>query len=140
MQHPDELKKLETPPAPVLLFECTLRSGEIERWSTHRLSLSDESYLPVILRHNVFELQAASEDGVDGIGRISVTLNNCDSRFSQIERSQGWKGSKLSVSFVFVDLDTGTAASERRVLFQGTANPPDEITESSIRLTFSNRL
>jgi hypothetical protein len=140
MQGINELKTLETPPAPLLLFECRLRSGDVERWSTHRLSFDGEEYIPAVLRHNVFELQAGSEDGVDGISRISITLNNCDSRFSQIERAQGWKGAKLSVSLGFFDLDTGAPASERRVMFQGTGNPPDEITEGSIRLTFSNRL
>ena len=48
-----------------------------------------------VLQHNVFEIQAASDQGVDGIPRISMVLANADSHFSEIERAVGWKGARL---------------------------------------------
>jgi hypothetical protein len=94
----------------------------------------------MVLRHNLFEMSAGSEDGIDTVSRISLTLANADAHFSEIEQNVGWKGSRLTVRFVFFDLRGGTAASESTVLFRGVANPPEEITESNFRLSFSNRL
>ena len=87
-----------------------------------------------------FELKASSEDGFDGAAKIGVTLANADSRFSQIEREKGFKGSQVSVRFLFFDLAAGTAASEAKVVFRGVGAVPDEITEASLRVTFTNRL
>lgn len=133
-------KEQEVLETPLLLFECELTSGAQEYWSTHAVQYEGRAYLPRVLRHNVFELQAGSDEGIDTTARLSITLANADSRFSQIERNTGWKGARLTVRFLFYDLKNDQPATESVVLFQGTANPPDEITESSVRLTFSNRL
>lgn len=136
VQH-KELEVLETP---LLLFECELVSGQHEFWSTHAVRYEGRDYLPRVIRHNIFELQAGSEEGIDATSRVTITLANTDSRFSQLERNSGWKGARLTVRFLFYDLRNGAPATESVVLFRGTANPPDEITETSFRLTFSNRL
>jgi hypothetical protein len=125
---------------PILLFECKLGSGAVERWSTHRLVLDGTSYDSRVLKHNLLEMRSGAEGGVDAYSRLTVTLANADSYFSQITRNTGWKGAKLSVRFVFFDLKEGSAASESTVVFRGIANPPDEITESTIRLTFTSRM
>src|SRR6185369_7503629 len=78
--------------------------------------------------------------GVDGLSKVSITLANADSYFSQVEREIGLKGGKVKVSFVFVNLKTGEAASDQRVVFRGLSNPPDEISESTLRVTFFSRL
>src|SRR5262249_48731392 len=52
----------------------------------------------------------------------------------------GWKGSQLTATFLFYDLINGTAASDSQIVFRGTANPPDRSTESTLRLSFTNRL
>jgi hypothetical protein len=87
----------------------------------------------------LFEIKAGSEDGVDLVSRLSVTLANADSRFSEIGRNTGWKGARLTVRFAFFDLKSGSAATTDRVMFRGTGNAPDEITESTVRLSFSSR-
>ncbi len=139
MQTIDELKEQEATPAPVFLFDCVLRTGIVERWSTHAVTFESNDYAARLLRHNLFELRASSDDGLDTTAKISVTLGNADSHFSQIERETGFKGAQLTVRLVFFDFSTSLAVSEARVLFKGVGNSADEITESTFRATFSNR-
>ncbi len=134
------LKEQEVLDTPLLLFDCELTSGAMEHWSTHAVQHDGAAYEARVLRHNVFETRSLSDDGIDAVAKVSLTLANADSHFSQIARNTGWKGAKLTVRFLFFDLAGGAATSEELVLFRGVANPPDEINEASIRLTFSNRL
>src|SRR3954451_3460421 len=140
MQSIFELKERAITETPLLVFECALADGRMERWSTHRVTAGGETYEARVQQHNVFEMQAGSDQGVDGIPRISVVLANADSRFSEIERALGWKGSRLKVGFVFYDLRKDEAASEISIIFQGICNPPDEIREATFRITASSRL
>src|SRR5512132_3404418 len=100
MQNIFELKEQAVTETPLLVFECALADGRVERWSTHRASADGVVYEPRVLRHDVFEIQAASDQGVDGIPRVSVTLANADSHFSEIQRTIGFKGAKLSARFL----------------------------------------
>ena len=136
----EELKEQEALETPLLLFECELPSGSIERWSTHGVEVEGQQYLPRVLRHNLFEFTAGADDGTDSAARVSLTLADADSRFSQIERQGGWKGARLCVRFLFHDLAAGAPVSEQAVIFRGVANPPEEITESTCRVAFTNRL
>lgn len=136
----DELKEQNLTETPLLLFECQLPSGAVERWSTHRVEVDGQAYEARVLRHNLFEIRSGAEEGIDAIAKVSVTLANADSHFSQIERNSGWKGSRVTIRFVFVDLKEGQPASEATVVFRGVANPPEEITEGTFRLTVSNSL
>lgn len=135
-----ELKEQSITETPLLLFECELGPGAIERWSTHRVEVDGQTYEARVLRHNLFEIQSGGEQGIDAIAKVSIVLANADSHFSQIERNTGWKGSRVTIRFVFFDLKQGAAASDSRVLFRGVANAPEEITESTLRLTVSNSL
>src|SRR5262245_57983236 len=135
-----EEKELAITETPLLVFDCVLANGTTERWSTHRVTVGGETYEARVLQHNTFEMQTASEQGVDGIPRISILLANADSHFSEIERGTGWKGARLTVGFLFYDLRNDTASTERRVLFQGICNPPEEIRESTFRITATNRM
>src|SRR3954453_23033727 len=140
MQSIFELKEQAITETPLLVFECALAEGRIERWSTHRVVAEGATYEARVQQHTVFEMQAGSDQGVDGIPRISVVLANADSRFSEIERATGWKGGRLKVGFLFYDLRKDEAASAISVIFQGICNPPDEIREATFRITASSRL
>jgi hypothetical protein len=131
----DELKEEQTPPTPLFLFECTLRNGSVERWGTHAAAFEGHDYDARLLRHNLFELSAASEDS-----KISITLANADSRFSEIERETGFRGAQVAVRFLFYDLAAQEASSEARTIFRGIANAAEETTEAALRVTFTNRL
>src|SRR5258707_317237 len=136
----DNLKELEAPATPLFLFECVLSSGVTERWGTHAVTFEGNAFGARLVRHNLFELRAGSDEGLDGTAKVSVTLANADSHFSQIERETGFKGAQVTIRFLFFDLMAGTAASDARVVFRGIANPAEEITEATFRVTFTNRL
>ncbi len=131
----DDLKEEQAPPTPLFLFECTLRDGSIERWGTHAVTFDENSYAARLLKHNLFELAAAPEDT-----KISVTLANADSHFSEIEREIGFRGAQVAVRFLFYDLIAQVAASEARTVFRGIANTAEETTEAALRVSFTNRL
>ena len=125
---------------PLLLFDAVLADGQTEHWSTHAATLGAVQYSARVVSNDLFEVQAASESGVDAIPRIRLTLANADSRFSQIESSTGFKGAEITATFLFYDLELGAAASDSQVVFRGVLNPPDEITETAFRITAINRM
>src|SRR4051794_13166924 len=118
-----ELKERPVTDTPLLLFDCVLPDGRTEQWSTHTVTIDGARYASRVLQHNVFELQASSDQGIDGVPRISLVLANADSHCSQIERSTGWKGARLTAGLVFYDLRNDVALTDRAVLFQGICNP-----------------
>ncbi|HEV2198537.1 MAG TPA: phage tail protein [Bryobacteraceae bacterium] len=136
----DQLKEQEAPPTPLFLFDCVLPSGATERRSTHAVSVGGNAYLARLLQHNLFALQSTADNGLDGAQKISVTLANADSHYSQLERETGFKGSLVTIQVLFYDLVANAAASETRVIFRGLANPPDEITQAAFRMTIGSRL
>ncbi|MBK9170645.1 MAG: hypothetical protein IPM24_24720 [Bryobacterales bacterium] len=135
-----EHKELELTETPILLFSCHLNNGTVERWSTHRVTVDGNVYSARVLRHNLFEIRAASDQGADAVPRVSLSLANADAHFSQIEQSLGWKGAHLDVRFVFYDMKADEAATEAVTLFKGSTNPPDELTDSVCRLSAVNRM
>src|ERR1035438_7184857 len=85
---------------PLLLFDCTLANGHTESWCTHGITVNGKAYAARVLEHSAFEMQPASAQGVDGLSQISIVLANADSYFSELEQSIGFKGARLTVSFL----------------------------------------
>ncbi len=135
-----ELKEKAVTETPLLVFDCAFPDGRLERWSTHCITVDEDSYDARVLQHNLFEIQTASDQGVDGIPRISLLLANTDSRFSEIERTCGWKGAQLTAAFLFQDLRNKQPASDRMVVFRGLCNPPEEIREATFRISATNKM
>src|SRR5579863_740189 len=135
-----QIKEQAITDTPLLLFDCQFPSGTFENWSTHAVVVAGTTYVAKVVQHNLFEVQTSSNQGVDAIPKISLTLANADSHFSELERTLGFKGSTLTASFVFVDLVSGTPTTAVMTLFQGIFNPPDESTESTFRVTAINRM
>src|ERR1039457_6976378 len=140
MQTIFELKEQAVTDTPLLLFDCVLSDGTTEHWSTHAVSVGGVAYSARVLGHNVFELQASSDQGADGVPKFSLVLGNADSHCSEIERATGWKGARLTAGLVFYDLRNGAPLTDRSVIFQGICNPPDEILEATFRITATNRM
>ncbi|MGA7411700.1 MAG: phage tail protein [Bryobacteraceae bacterium] len=134
------VKELEQADTPILLFECTLASGDAERWSSSAIVFSGNQYSARILKHNLFDLQLSADDAMDGMSQLSLTLANADSILSEIQAGIGFKGAQLTVFFVFADLTSGTITTESTILFRGVAGDPDLITEESLKVTFTNKL
>ncbi len=135
-----QLKEGEVTPTPLLLFDCTMNDGSQHSWCTQNVKVQTKNYESRVCRNNLFEVQTASDQGVDTIPKITLELANADSILSELERSIGFKGAKLTCSFVFYDLVSKTAVTSPMVLFQGTFNSPELITESTLRVTAVNRL
>ncbi|MGA2598948.1 MAG: phage tail protein [Bryobacteraceae bacterium] len=135
-----DVKELECPDTPLFLFTCTLVSGDVFNWSSHHVTVAGTEYEARVLRHNLFEMTSSPAAATDGVSKISVTLANADAVLAPIERTIGWKGAKLTVTFLFFSLADATPASDTRVVFRGIANAPDNSTEAGLRLTFNNRL
>jgi hypothetical protein len=140
MQTISELKEQAVTDTPLLVFDCVLSNGQTEQWSTHQVTVDGATYQPRVLQHSAFDIQTASDQGIDGSPRISVVLANADSHFSEIERATGWKGARLTVVFLFYDLRNDAPLTDTAVVFQGICNPPDQIKESTFRLTAINRM
>jgi len=136
----NQIKQRAEADTPLLFFQCTLPSGDVEYWSTHSIPFNGHYYAAKVLQHNLFDLQLSADDGMDGISQLSLTLANADSTISQLDAAIGLKGSQLIVYFAFADLPSLTITSESTVLFRGIAGDPDEIGEDFVNLSFTNKL
>lgn len=126
---------------PLLFFECVLPAqADPEYWCTHAISFNGQSYAARVLKHNLFDLQLSADDAMDGITKLSLTLADADARLAELNAEFGFKGAQLTVHFAFADLPTGAITTESTVLFRGIAGDPDEISEDSLVLTFTNKL
>lgn len=134
------VKQLAEADTPLLFFDCVLPSGDVQFWSTHSISFSGNQYAPRVLKHNLFELQLSADDAMDGISQMSLALANADSALSQLNAAIGFKGSQLTVRFAFADLLQGAVSTESTILFRGLAADPDQISEDTLVLTFTNKL
>src|SRR5579864_9561422 len=102
-----QVKEQAVTDTPLLLFDCQLQGNQSENWSTHQVTVAGTTYQARVVHHNLYEIQTSSDQGVDAIPKISISLANADSHFSELERSIGFKGSTLTVRFVFFDLIQG---------------------------------
>ncbi|MBV8731936.1 MAG: hypothetical protein JO336_19180, partial [Acidobacteriia bacterium] len=140
MQVPFQLKEQPVTDTPLILFDCVLPDGEEENWCTHTITVGSTNYDARVLQHSSFDIQTASDQGVDGSPRIVVLLANADSHFSEIEQSTGFRGAKLTVSFIFYDLRNNVPLTDPIAVFRGICNPPDQIKEATFRLSAGNRM
>ncbi len=134
------IKEQRQTDTPLLLFTCTLPSGDVERWSTHQVIFEGALYSARVVHHNLFDLQLSADDAMDGISKLTLTLANADSQLSELNAAISMKGSQIAVYFAFADLRAAVVSTESTVLFRGIAGDPDEITESVFVLSFVNKL
>lgn len=134
------LKEQAQAETPLLLLECTFADGAIRRWATHAVSYEGDSYEARVLQHNLFEVQSMSEQGLDQIPRLSLSLANADAAMSQLDESKGFKGARLAARFVFFDLSTMTPSSDSLIVFRGYCNGPDEVSDRELRVSALNRM
>jgi hypothetical protein len=140
MQTISDLKEQSVTDTPLIVFNCVLSNGQTEYWCTHTVTAGGNTYAARVIQHSAFGIQTASDQGIDGSPQISIVLANADSYFSEIERSVGWKGARLTVGVLFYDLPNNAALTDIAVVFQGICNPSDRSDESTFRLTALNRM
>src|SRR5664279_1181663 len=118
MQAISELKEQAVTETPLIVFDCLLEDGRAEHWGTHRVIVNGAEYDARVIQHSAFDIQTASDQGIDGSPLISIVLANADSHLSEIERTTGWKGARLTVSFLFYDLRSNVPLTDATVVFQ----------------------
>jgi hypothetical protein len=101
---------------------------------------SGQQYSARVLKHNLFSLQLSADDAMDGMSQLSIVLGNADALMSELNAAIGFRGAQLTVYFAFVDLSSGTVTTESTMLFRGVAGDPQEITEETLTLNFTNKL
>src|ERR1700676_1739140 len=106
-----QVKEQAVTDTPLLLFSCQFQDTRVENWSTHQITLWGATYQARVLQHNLYEIQTSSDLGVDAIPKISLSLANADSHFSEIERNTGFKGATLTGRFVFFALTQENATT-----------------------------
>ncbi len=124
---------------PVLLFDCQLADGTVERWATNEVKLDEHTYEARVVAHGAFALRVVGDATLDGPGRVSLVVSNVDGRISQLDRSVGFKGAKLTVRFGFFNLETGLAETPLEAVYSGIGQPAEEIREDAARLSFADR-
>jgi hypothetical protein len=135
-----QIKELAITDSPFLIFDCVLADGTQEHWSTQAMTVGGIQYAPRVSRHNYFETQTASDQSVDMMPRLVLDLANADSHFSELERSIGFKGARITATFLFVDLPSGNPTTDSKVVFQGVMNAADLVNETTLRVSAVNRL
>jgi hypothetical protein len=140
MQTVYDLKELAVSDAPLIVFDCVLADGQKEHWCTHAITVGTINYQARVLQHSAFDIQTASDQGVDGSPRIAILLANADSHFSEIEQSTGLKGARLTAGMLFYDLRNQAPLTDVMVVFQGICNPPEQVREATFRLSAGNRM
>src|SRR5579862_5195001 len=125
---------------PLFFFDCILADGTIRHWSSRTITWNGILYEGRVVRQNLFEAQLASDTQVGGPPKLTFELANADSELSEIEQQTGFKGAQLTVQCVFFNLAAGTATAGPVVVFSGLMNPPDNISESTFRLSAMNRI
>ena len=135
------LKEQPVTDTPLLVFDCVLANGQTESWSTHKVTVGTTTYAARVVQHSSFDIQTASDQGVDGSPKISLVLANADSHFSEIERATGWKGAKLTVGIpVLRPAQQRAVDGLRRWSFRESATRRMRTKESTFRLTATNRM
>jgi hypothetical protein len=136
----NQVKQLAAADTPILFFQCQMSSGDTYYWSSHSLLFNDQQYCARVLKHNLFNLQLSAGDAMDGMSQLSIVLGNADALMSERNAAIGFRGAQLSVYFAFVDLSNGSPTTESTMLFRGIAGDPEEITEETLTLSFTNKL
>jgi hypothetical protein len=76
MQTVSDLKGSAVTDTPLVIFDCVLPNGVTEHWCTHGITLGSTSYAARVLQHSAFDIQTASDQGVDGSPTITLLLAN----------------------------------------------------------------
>src|SRR5580658_4824667 len=134
------LKEQALAETPLLLFDVTFPDGSVSNWCTHAVTYNSIAYQARILRHNFFEIQAMSEQGIDQIPRLTLVLGNADSEMSEIDMNVGFKGATVIARFLFYSLVTNSPASDSLIPFSGYFNPPDQVSDLELQVTAINSM
>jgi len=135
----DQLKYVEELLTPVLLYDCTLTDGQVERWSTHSATYQGVTYSPRIIENTGFGIGLLADDGADWGNRISLVLANTDGYVTQLHQDENLKGCQLLVQFAFLDPESAQVMATPQAVFTGIGDAPEQLTPTRAKLNFTSR-
>jgi hypothetical protein len=124
---------------PILLFDCTLVDGKVERWSTHSATWQTIVYVPRVVENSGFSIGLLADDGSDWGNRMTVVLANTDGYITHLHHSENLKGCTLLVCFAFLDPESGQIVSTPEAVFTGIGDAPEELTTTVGKVNFISR-
>ena len=125
-------KELKLAFQPLLLATLTCHDGAVLRLSTHNLNSADGSYnyagnayLPRVMNQDIAALAALSEGGVDVPPSVTLRLNDGDQYlWRNWETTKGFRGARLTLTFVFWNVGANDFSSDTMTPFVGTCSAP----------------
>ncbi len=140
MQNPFTTKEIAAGDTPIFLFDLLLSDLMALHWSSRTIAWNGATYSGRIIKHNLFDTQLDSDTGIGGVPKVCFEVANADSVVSELQASTGFKGAIVTIRVVFVDVLSAAVTSDPVLIFQGVANPPEQIRENSVRLSALNRM
>lgn len=135
-----ELKELEQAETPLVLFDITFEDATTRHFSTVACTVGGTDYEERVARHNLFEVQSYSEEGLDRIPRITLVLMNADSQMSQLDNSKGFKGARVVATFLFLVSVGASVSSDTLVPFRGVLNAPESVDAVEMTVSANNQM
>ncbi len=111
---------------PTLLVDITFATGLVLRLASISCTYGGNSYLGRLAEQSIDRLQALSEQGIDRVPGVSLTIADPDAViWTNYERVAGFKGATIQARFVFHDpLNATEFSSDSIVVFNGICNQP----------------
>lgn len=131
---------------PILVAVFTFPDGTILRVATHPLNAAEGGAQPTgitafphnsqdffarIQREDLDSIQSMSDQGVDQIGSATIHMLDADKFLwgYDIAAGRGFKGAKLELYFLFLDVEGWTFSADFRLKFVGICGRPDATPE-----------
>jgi hypothetical protein len=130
----DNAKELAVSKQPLYLFDLTWADGSTLSLCKYDLTRGAVTYLGRVQQQQIDPIQALSPHGIDIPGSVKLTLADADKDMYEIERTRGFRGARLTVTFTFYDLVTGEWSSDAVVPFIGRCQEP-EVGDDSLTVT-----
>jgi hypothetical protein len=132
-------KEEEVLQTPLLLFDIALSDGTVFYWSTHAVTFGAVYYEPRIVNHGAFHLHLDTDIVYPSSATLSLVIGNADGYLDSRLDPKEWKGASIKARFLFFDLTNSSAGEDSKVLFAGACHCIDEITDTTLKLSFHNK-
>ena len=113
---------------PLLLCDIVFPDGAALHLSTHEVTWGGNSYSARLDDQVIPQIAARSEQGVDRIPSVQVAIHDSDKVMLStygFASGRGFRGSNLTLTLVFADIEAGTFSSDYWMPFQGIVESSD---------------
>ncbi len=141
------LKEQAQTSQPLLLASFVWNSGLTVFLSTHNLSAisggyeyGGNNYLPRLLDQNLSAVQALSDQGVSLTPTVTLKMADADAYlYNNIEAPYGFKGAVVTLTFVMIDMTSGTPSTDSAIKFVGVSGPA-QLDDKTLTVTAVNKI